>query len=296
MKRRWGRALSALVAVLTVSFSTGCSWKHERECPTGLRTHCENDGIYSCVDGVNEGDLYQETFQRCGSGKMCLARNGAVECVLSPTRECARSTCSGDTTVVCGATGFVSDEKKCTIEARICAESSSGAACVFPDACPPGKVSFCAPDGNSIYDGCDKGYGYPTDSEACKGCGTPICVDGATSAACAEPPAVAYESRNKWAICSADGNRSLGRKTDTGVYYQCVQDCAASGQRCMPSTGECGYDIACVANELSKCSPDKTSRYSCNTEGMYVEGIGTCGGGSRCVETEYAGKVEALCQ
>jgi hypothetical protein len=85
-----------------------------------LRTHCEYGGIYSCVDGVSEGDLYEEKFQPCGSGKTCLEKNSVVECVLSPLRGCTLSACSGDTNVVCGATGFVSDEKKCTTEDRIC--------------------------------------------------------------------------------------------------------------------------------------------------------------------------------
>lgn len=282
------------MAVLGVSFSADCSWRHERVCPIGLYTHCENGGIYTCVDGEDDGDVYQEGFHACGSGKMCLEK-GAVECVVSPLRACTRSACSGDTNVVCGATGYVTDEMKCTNGGRICAESSSSAICVLPEPCPVGKVSFCSADSKAVNEGCDKGYGYPTSRKTCTGCGTPICVNGTTSAACAESPGMAYDASRGY-ICSSDGYLSLNHKTDTGPYYECVQDCTISNQRCISSTGRCGYDISCGANQESKCSPDKKSAYLCNTRGMYVEHITNCSRGTTCAETESSGKIYARCK
>jgi hypothetical protein len=263
-----------LLMVVTVQLLTAC-WSHvDNNCP--YQDHCEGGIIRWCTNGDEPGQGYRVSQTDCGKGRTCTVPDAGIpECVLDPLRPCTRFTCEGDAKIACGASGYAGSITDCTAEVRICRESATTAECVIPDApCPAGKIGFCASDASGSYRGCDQGFGYATELKSCPAaCGSPVCHDGTTDAAC-------VDSRLKTCAtagyaCSTD--RKLSLQCDkAGDMLRCATDCSEQGQLCMPSTGTCGYDIACTGNGSYECSPDGRAVYECDTIGHFVKKITSC--------------------
>ncbi len=263
-----------ILAAGTVQLLTAC-WPHvDNNCP--YNDHCEGQIIRSCTNGDEPGQGYRLSQTDCGKGKTCTVPSTAIpECVLTPLQACTRSTCDGDAKVTCGKSGYAASVTDCTASGRICRESGTTAECVLPDApCPAERNSFCAPDGSGIYRGCDQGFGYATKLESCPAtCGSPVCHDGATDAACVSSPVKTCTTMGN--ECSADRKLSL-RCDKVGDMLSCETDCSERGQICMPSRGICGYEIACPSNGDHACSPDGRAVYGCDSYGHFVTNITRC--------------------
>ncbi len=292
------RARNALVAVSSVFLLTGCWSSVDSDCP--FTDHCEGRRIHTCTGGDEPGQAYKTRYSDCGEGRTCVettAGYGGPECVSEPLTPCQHSTCDGNTRVLCGRSGnLTGGVEDCEASGRICGESSSDSACVIAEApCPAGKSKFCSADHTFYYTGCDKGFGLALDTVSCAApCGVSVCLDSGNAATCGDSPVIACGTRST--ICSADGKRSLFC-SPAGGYYFCSRDCSEAGQRCVSSTGECGYDISCQALEYSKCSPDGKSVYICNVAGGYVSSISACPAGKACVANRYDnGSVTAFCR
>jgi hypothetical protein len=263
-----------LFVVVPVQFLTAC-WSHvDNACP--YHDHCEGRIIRWCTNGDEPGQGYRASQTDCGDGRTCtVAATGIPECVLDPLRPCTRSTCEGDAKIACGTSAYAESITDCTAAGRICRESATTAECVIPDApCPTGKTAFCASDAKGIYGGCDLGFGYATELKTCpSGCGSPVCHEGTTDAACVDSPVKACTTAGP--SCSPD--RKLGLMCDkVGEMVRCATDCSKQGQLCMPSTGTCGYDIACTGSKDHECSPDGHAVYECDTNGHFVTRIMAC--------------------